>query len=472
MLINKEYRIKSLKRVLTIMIIAPLLLITPSCEDFVDIDPPITEVISETVYSDDQTAIAAVRGIYAELMLGSFARGGLTSVTVLNGLSADELLDFTGLNEQTQFVGNNLNANNSIISSLWTEGYTIIYYANSVLNGLNNSTGVTGPVKSQLEGEALFIRAFFHFYLTNLYGGIPLITSTDFRVNTAVTRDPQSDVYQQIIEDLLRAQELLSADYSFSDGERVQPNRFAVSALLARVYLYLGDWSNAEIQASSVIDNSGLFELESDLNNVFLANSTEAIWQLRPVIPGRNTAEAEIFINPSGTVPFNLALANELANAFESGDERRSNWVDTVMANGTVYHHPYKYKVNLPDEPLTEYSMVLRLAEQYLIRAEARAQQGNIGDAQQDLNVIRNRAGLDNTTASDQASLLPAIEQERRVELFAEWGHRWLDLKRTDRVNVILPNLPIKDWQPTDGLYPIPLTEREVNDNLTQNDGY
>jgi len=117
--------------------------------------------------------------------------------------------------------------------------------------------------------------------------------------------------------------------------------------------------------------------------------------------------------------------------------------------------------------------MTLRLGEQYLIRAEARAQQNNISGSQTDLNVIRRRAGLTNTTASDQPSLLAAILDERRHERFCEWGHRWLDLKRTNKVTSTFSSIPYKSaYQPYQQLYPIPIYELATNPNLTQNPGY
>ena len=115
---------------------------------------------------------------------------------------------------------------------------------------------------------------------------------------------------------------------------------------------------------------------------------------------------------------------------------------------------------------------MLRLAEQYLIRAEARARQGNIPGAQQDLNSIRNRAGLPNTTTSGPTEILEAIMEERQRELFTEGGHRWLDLKRTGRTTEVLA--PLKPlWDPTDVLWPIPEDEIFNNSNLLpQNPGY
>jgi hypothetical protein len=116
--------------------------------------------------------------------------------------------------------------------------------------------------------------------------------------------------------------------------------------------------------------------------------------------------------------------------------------------------------------------MVLRLAEQYLIRAEARARLGKVPESQADINAIRSRSGLSNTTAADPAALLLAIEKERQVELFSEWGHRWLDLKRTGRADAVLGAEKPTDWQPTDALYPIPQNEILSNPLLTQNLGY
>jgi hypothetical protein len=120
--------------------------------------------------------------------------------------------------------------------------------------------------------------------------------------------------------------------------------------------------------------------------------------------------------------------------------------------------------------------MVFRLAEQYLIRAEARAQQDNLIEAISDLDVLRNRAGISlikNTTPGiSKTNLLLAIEKERQVELFAEWGHRWLDLKRTNRADIVLAPTKSK-WSKDDTLYPIPTSEFNKNPRLgDQNPGY
>jgi hypothetical protein len=137
---------------------------------------------------------------------------------------------------------------------------------------------------------------------------------------------------------------------------------------------------------------------------------------------------------------------------------------------------PFKYKPFNPDKPETvEYSTVLRLAEQYLIRAEARARQGNdLTGAAEDLNAIRGRAGATPVDPnSSQDELLLAVELERRKEFFFEWGHRWFDLKRTGRASVFLAPLKGTTWQSSDELYPIPASEIAQNPHLNpQNNGY
>jgi hypothetical protein len=115
--------------------------------------------------------------------------------------------------------------------------------------------------------------------------------------------------------------------------------------------------------------------------------------------------------------------------------------------------------------------MVFRLGEQYLIHAEAAAELGNLGTAISDLNTVRARAGLSATTASTQADLLTAIMHERQVELFCEWGNRWLDLNRTGTAGTVL-NAEKGGFQSFMALYPVPFSQIQVNTLLTQNPGY
>lgn len=453
-----------------VMLICSLIL-TSACEEFVQIDPPKTEIVRETVFSNDASAMAAIRGIYSAMMTRqSFTNGQIEKYC---GLSSDELMDLSGRADQVEFESNALTAvNQTVLNIFWKEAYSYILNANAILEGLAQSTSMTPAMLSQIEGEAKFIRAFCHFYLTNLFGEIPYIVTTDYRVNAKISRLAVSEINQLLIADLLDAEDLLAEDYSYSSGLRTQPVKAAASAMLARVYLYQGNWIKAEEYATKIIDNTGMFTLVDNLDEIFLANSLETIWQLQPVTPELSTGQAKLFILL--VPPRDIVLREELVNAFEENDQRKEQWIGNFQHGDDTYYFPFKYKVYSANE-VVEQATVLRLSELYLIRAEARAQQNKLTNAIQDIDRIRNRANLpliETTNPSiTKEELLSTIEHERRIELFSEWGHRWLDLKRTGKADQVLSGLK-SDWQNTDELYPIPNTERLVNPNLTQNPGY
>src|SRR5215217_3570700 len=442
-----------------------LLLILSSCEKALEIDNPKSKIINEVVFEDDITASAAVTGVYASMLAsGSFASGSNNSITAITALSSDEFVNYPISNTTAiQFNQNKIQSNNIQIYQLWSSAFQIIYQTNSIIEGIEKSDGMSANAQQQLKGEALFVRAFCNFNLVNLFGDIPLISTTDYSVNTRSPRTSKDVLYGEIIKDLLQAQQLMKDAYP--TPERVRPNKSAATALLSRVYLYRNDWANAEIQSTSLINNPD-YELEMDLNNVFLYSSREAIWQLRPILRTQNTFEGNAFILRG--IPGNSYLRKDFIDKFETGDARFTNWVRSITASSNVFYYPFKYKIRTGGPgsatpiPLTEYSMVFRLAEQYLIRSEARAKLGKLNEAIADIDVIRGRANLplikNINPGISQALLLVAVEQERRSELFIEWGHRWFDLKRTGRLSVILS--PLKpDWQPSDVLYPIPSSE-------------
>ena len=168
--------------------------------------------------------------------------------------------------------------------------------------------------------------------------------------------------------------------------------------------------------------------------------------------------------------PYNVALRNLIVEAFEENDQRLSSWIGSVTSGSDIFYYPNKYKIYFSNN-LSEYYMVLRVAEQYLIRAEARIHLNNLDGALEDLNMIRNRADLDNFTSTSNELVLEAVYKERQRELFAEWGHRWFDLKRTGKADEVL-SLVKSGWQSTDKRFPIPQTELQINPNITQNPGY
>jgi hypothetical protein len=466
------------------------------CRKFVEIDGPATSVSSKNVYNNDATAIGSITALYINLNNGNpIFPQELSGISAIAGLSADELDYYSGAGYHAPVVyyQNTLTPVN-VSNDFWGTAYQRLYVVNAALEGLESSSGLTPLVKQHLMGEAYFMRAFYYFYLVNLYGDVPLVLSTDYKVNAVIKRTAKALVYDQILMDLKVAQSLLGSgflkgdgitDYSQDSEERVRPNKWATTALLARVYLFMGRWTDAEAAATLVLSNLTQFQLEA-LENVFLKNNHEAIWQLQPTVNGVNTLEAQLFaMADEGASGYNpVYLSNELLKDFESGDRRKDNWVGSVTANGTTYCYPYKYKVkksSIMDAPVTEYSTVLRVAELYLVRAESRARLGNRTGAISDVDQIRNRAGLPlvkNINPNiNQEDLITLILKEKRIEYFTEWGHRWFDLKRTGKVDEVMTKVTPKKnngatWKSYQQYYPVSSYELQSNPSLLQTTGY
>lgn len=457
-------------------IIIMIFFVTIGCKKFIAVDPPKSQLTGATVFEDDATATSAMTGIYNRMFNSSgFVSGSVSSVSFLVGLSSDEFLNYyTG--EPDQFYRCDILPDNlTLYYSFWNEAYQYIYTANAILEGIGRSANLSASVKKQLEGEAKFVRAFCYFYLVNLWGDIPLARTTNYQTNNLLSRSPASVVYQFIEDDLASASELMITNYidgnNAVSSERVRPNAFAASALLARVYLYEEKWGKAIEASNRVINQTGLYSL-STLQNVFLKNSSEAIWQLYPTSAYINSWDGYIYIVQEGSSPYSAGLSEQLLSSFEANDRREVEWVGSLKTNGISYNFPYKYKVGI-DATVSEYSMILRLSEQYLIRAEAKVHVGDILGGISDLNTIRQRAGVANVPDSKTApEVLSAIIHERQVELFSEWGHRWLDLKRTGLADQILSSVKPSTFNHNDLFYPIPHSDILANSNLEQNPGY
>jgi len=452
--------------------LALVIILNSSCEDLVSIDVPTDKLVRSQVFDSEQTAISALTGIYNELYQSSFSNGSRNSISVVSGLSSDNIRNINTSNlERMEFEEHQIYPENSYNLELWSSAYNIIYMTNSFLEGLSASEKIDTNLAIQLEGEARFVRAFTYFNLVNLYGAVPLILTTNYETNALSEKSSVESLYQQIIEDLEFSSDVLKPSYR--TGERTTANKFAANALLGRVYLYSEEWQMAEKFSTKVINESSKYEILDSLNTVFLANSREAIWQISPIGGGgiaTNTNDGSIFvIDPVFSFFASIQLRDSFINTFQEGDKRIESWIGYNESLNAYF--AYKYKIDASsDFPIREYSMVLRLAEQYLIRSEARLHQGKFSEAQDDLNVIRARANLEPFEAQSEAMLLDEIYAQRRKELFTEWGHRWLDLKRSQRVQAIFGLDQL--WDPTDVFYPIPTQELIKNPNLTQNDGY
>jgi len=441
-----------------------------SCEKLVEVSPPINELSSSSVFTNDATATSALSGVYSTLSTADFTSGGPIDFNMLSGKMGDE---FTNHNDElynAQFAENAITPQNSYVMTLWSSPYTIIYQANALISGLKDNTQVSANLKVQLVGESYFLRAYSHLFLVSAFGDVPLVTTTNYIENNVAKRSGQAAVYDAIIADLKIAKELLADNYP-STG-RVRGNKWAASALLARAYLYNKMWTDAASEATQVINQSSLYSLEqTNLSDTFLSTNQESIWQIQSSAPVTNEAQSFILYPGFGPIDLQVSLTDDLFNSFELGDKRKTAWVGQTNDGTMDWYYPYKYKSNWGNTR-PENSVRLRLAELYLIRAEARANNNELSTAKDDIDVIRLRAGLLPTAATTKAALLLAVEKERRVELFSEDGHRWKDLVRTGRALTVLQAFKGQSFQAHETLLPIPFLEIEKNKNLTQNSGY
>src|SRR6218665_56068 len=213
-----------------------ILMLTVGCDSFVEVDLPSSQLSSATVFEESATANAAMTDVYAKMRDAGLLTGYGYGMHAALGVYADELDYYGTTSGTTYFYTNTLLPNTGDLSLWWSSSYNQIYAANAVYEGVSNSTKLSQDVKDQLMGEALFVRGMVHFYLVNLFGDVPYITTTDHEQNQIVHRMPTAQVYAHIISDLETAQLLLPTNYIASD--RMRPNRYAATALLARVYLY------------------------------------------------------------------------------------------------------------------------------------------------------------------------------------------------------------------------------------------
>nr|WP_294993871.1 RagB/SusD family nutrient uptake outer membrane protein [uncultured Sediminibacterium sp.] len=454
----------------SIKLLSFIFLAFTSCSKILEIDNPNTQLVGSSVFENDATATGALVAIYSQMENDGY----ISSIVQLTGLSSDEFINYNNTSGAMDLAFNNLTSENAITSRFWSDSYKFIYQANAVIEALQKSRNVRSVVKEKLTSEAKFIRAFCHFYLVNLFAEVPIANSTDYRVNSTISRSSINKVYEFIIGDLTDASIYLNDDYLNGNNaistERVRPNLSAVNALLAKVYLYIGDYSKAEETATKIISKSSTYSLLTDLNSVYLKNSKEAIWQLMVTAPLRNSRIGFDLILTSS--PSSVSLRPSIVNEFENSDKRVNSWINSITIGSQRYYFPFKYKIGQNATSVVEYTMIFRLSEMYLIRSEARGRQSNLLGAYQDLNAIRLRAGLIPLVPTTLTDLLNQVNKERYLELFAELGDRWLNLKRSNSINQVMTSVKGSNWATTDQLYPIPLQEILRNASLTQNPGY
>ncbi|WP_343690162.1 RagB/SusD family nutrient uptake outer membrane protein [Chitinophaga sp.] len=459
-----------MKKNLALYIVAAVALFAFSCNKLIDIpDHPIDQISEGSVFRDSADIMSAVAGVYSNFK-ANFSGGtiGAIQVTVNMGQAADELL----YAYSSTYVNNAYTPSDGTAVTLWGSAYSNLYQMNANIIGISGTSAISDSLKKALVAEMKFDRAFYYFHLVNLFGGVPLVTVTDFNVTSTQPRASVDEVYKLIQADLAEARSGLKANYSSTAGTRIRPNLYTAMALSAKVFLYRQQWDSAALMVNQILA-SGLYSMASTPSTIFLTGSNEIIWSLPGSISSNynyQTGEGYTLL-PSSIYSAPAYQVNSLlSNAFEENDLRKASWITSMSLYGSTYYYPTKYKNRTYQAATSEIYVMFRLADMYLVLAEAEAHLGQTSDAITHLNIVRTRAGLSGYTGSND-DLLTAILHERQVEMAFEWGNRWYDLKRTGTIDAVL-GAEKTSWKPYAALLPIPATQLSANAALKQNDGY
>lgn len=458
-----------MKRIIYILLTLTFLASLSSCKKYLDVQPK-EAVSDENVIFDKVSAETALNGTYRAL--GHSGYYGENYVTLGYFPSGDVVNGTTG--GPANLILINFRADDAAFNSAWTSIYTVINRANHVIEKLPavSDPALTKAIKNQYLGEALFLRALAYFDLARAFGGVQLQLKPTTTIDALpkIKRSTLEETYAQVLNDLAAADTLLPNPAA--NAVKVRATRKAVWALRARLHLYKKEWAQAEQYASLVIADSTNYPLKAPFNSWIINNVTataESIFEVAFSAQNPSALRAQMqHPNRGGT--YRYFPSNAIVAKFKDpniGGGRRA-LIDSVKQGAVVQWFGNLYYRN----PATDPSYVLRIAEQYLIRAEARAQLENVTEGLKDLNKIRKRAALPAATSSSKDELLLAIEEERRYEFFWE-AHRWFDLARTGRAKAVLePNNTGVNVADHEYIFPIPITQIQLDPDLTQNPGY
>ena len=429
---------------------------------------PVNEVDSSVALTDSTSVHLALAGIYDGMQtVDLYALRYLYYQDVY----ADNMRFVGSFTTDNEVNSRRINPTNLQIAETWRAFYRVIGRANFILDALP-AIDLTEERKNRISGEARFMRAFMYSEMAKVWGGVPIVEQavTDASELNLNPKASAEELYNFMINDLKFAETHISGSNA-AVGLGSKPFRassLTASALLARVYLESGDYANAALKAGEVIDSEA-YGLVSDFSELF---NNSANGEMILVLDFTNNDQNSLSVSSDpSTSGQKFYVTDDFADLFAAsaaeGDSRAEASISKVGDINRVQKY-FRSASNDDDVPL------IRLAEMYLIRAEANARQAaaNATPATSvlaDINVIRDRAGLSALTVADLATNDAALDEillQRRFE-FAFEGHRFADLKRFGKAEAL--------FGPTEAyrvLWPIPFVQIEVNPNLVQNTGY
>jgi starch-binding outer membrane protein, SusD/RagB family len=475
---------------ITYIFLAAIVLFSVACNNLLDRDP-LGRLDADAFFKTADDAIQAVNAAYQPLLISNENNN---FYWVFGTVASDEALaggdgSRAGIIEIDVF---NHSASTQELNDFWKLNYKGIVQTNTVIDK-TPLIEADETLKNRIVGEALFLRGWYHFVLTQVFGDIPLITEIQAPDEVLVPRAPKATVLTQIANDALQAASLLPVSYSGGDLGRA--TKGAALALAAKAYLYLEDYESV-VSTIADIKALGVYALQSDYRNNFYdstQNNSESVWEIQH-------ANLELGVGnnlnqwwTSKKVPDGYGFAEvtmEFINAFEPNDPR----LKFSVARHNEPYFGYIYKASFsstgasPRKFLQDTSEVtqksdgginytaIRYAEVLLWEAEALAELGRTTEALVPLEEVRARARAQSSdpantlpmiTTTNQQELIDLIRHERFVELGFEM-HRFFDLVRWGIAADVLEGFVPGKHE----VFPLPQTELDLNPNLTQNPGY
>lgn len=489
----KNLKENKMKNFLSI-IITFLMVCMFSCKKSFLETTPMQSIAADRAITNIEGARAALIGLY-DVMQSAAYYG--RNVPIMTDLMSDNIyISARNSNRYQSFDQYNVTITDSYVSDLWENMYKVAVNANILIQKCSE---MEFPAGNQAEvdhiiGEAYAIRALTYFELCRFFAkpynstsdgshdGVPIVVNSDYSSVIKPARSSIADSYKQIIADLQQSITMLPVNpVGFSSSVKGRMNHYAAKAILARVYLYKGDWDNAELRAKEVI-LSGKYSLLS--NSQFAStfrtqNNAETIFEIQYNSTDNLSSNALVnFCKQGGSYGDALATQN-LYDQYTSSDVRRSTYLLMGKRSGSGGEDPAVQIVKFDNNSnYQEGVKIVRLADMYLIRAEALARKGagqNEIDAAAALDIVRKRADASATaTTATGVELQDLILLERRKEFFLE-GHRLFDLTRNKKAftkyRTAGITMPVENTS-TKTILPIPRSELRYNSNVTQNPGY
>jgi hypothetical protein len=460
------------------------------CNDLLDRDP-LGRLDADSFFKTADDAIQAVNAAYRPLLINNTNHN---FYWVFGTVASDEALaggdgSRAGIIEVDAF---NHSPATQELNDVWKLNYSGIVQANTVVEK-TPLIDADETLKNRIIGEALFLRAWYHFVLTQIFGDVPLIIEIQAPDEVLVPRTPKTNVWSQVAVDAIEAASLLPVSYTGGDVGRV--TKGAALALAAKAYLYLEDYESV-VSTIADIKALGVYSLQADYQNNFrenTQNNSESVWEIQ-----HSNLELGVGNNlnqwwASKKIPDGYGFAEvtmEFIDAFEPLDPR----LKFTVARHNEPYFGYIYKASFsstgasPRKFLQDTSEVsqksdgdinytaIRYAEVLLWEAEALAELGRTAEALIPLEEVRARARAQSTdpatalpmiTTTVQQELIDLIRHERFVELGFEM-HRFFDLVRWGIAADVLDGFVPGKHE----VFPLPQTELDLNPNLTQNPGY